>query len=116
MCIRDRLSNYEKNPRFSASIQSNQSSLISVDKDCSVLSLNFTSESFYHSHSTEQWLEKLKNTSNQEEEVQKVVPYSWLNQFQVEIKENNKYQVKRALRLPSLQIIKNFKDNSLFYR
>lgn len=83
----------------------NHSPLISVDKNCSVLSLNFTSDSFYQSHSHEEWSEALM-TSEMNRHVSAVAGEKgkWLRRYQVEFEEN-RTRVKRALRVAPLWVV-----------
>lgn len=94
---------------------STASSLISVDQDCSVLSLNFTRDSFYQSNSRKEWLEGLTGSKSVEcPEPEQVEKFGWLKDFQKEAfldsegkgGLNGHVCVKRAIRIGHLQLVK----------
>jgi hypothetical protein len=92
----------------------NQSSLVSIDKNCSVLSLNFTSDSFYQSHSREEWMEKGTKTNPEisDEPPQKD---AWINRFQMG-SESNQISLKKAIRVKSFRIFEDSETKTTLYK
>lgn len=94
----------------------NQSSLISVDRNCSILSLNFTSESFYQSQSREDCPESvLPSEVNRNMSPKIAEKRDWLRRYQIEFGDNQTI-VKRALRVAPLWVVGKGRKGKLFYR